>query len=117
MVRRTRVLPYGVAIGASGVALVASGLFEPVLDPSNLPLLLGAIMLSAWYGGLGPGILATALGALGGIYFSLAPSEGLPGLGSGAQIRTSQPTAPSTTAWPKSSPGIERGPVKRTPWQ
>jgi len=87
MVRRPRVLPYGVAIGASGVALVASGLFEPVLDPSELPLLLGAIMLSAWYGGLGPGILATALGALGGIYFSVAPSEGLPGLGSGALIR------------------------------
>src|SRR2546426_2748623 len=86
MVRSTWILPYGVAIGASGLALVASSLLEPVLDPSNLPLLLGAIMLSAWYGGLGPGVLATALGALGGVYFSVAPAEGPPGLRAGGLI-------------------------------
>jgi two-component system sensor kinase FixL len=38
-----------------------------------------AILLASWYGGLGPGILATGLGALTAIYFLLPP----PGFGVG----------------------------------
>ncbi len=53
---------------------------------SAFPLLLAAVLVSAWYGGLGPGLLATALGASTGPIFSLAavyslgssPSEVLP---------------------------------------
>src|SRR5205823_1983578 len=35
----------------------------PFIKPEVTPLLLAAIMLSAWLGGLGPGLLATALAA------------------------------------------------------
>jgi len=33
-----------------------------------------AVMISAWFGGLGPGIVATLLSAGAAVYFSLRPS-------------------------------------------
>ncbi|MCW3053886.1 MAG: uncharacterized protein JWN14_3056 [Chthonomonadales bacterium] len=47
-------------------------------------LLLPAILVSAWYGGLGPGLLATALTALAGDYLFLPPSRSLVLSGSNA---------------------------------
>lgn len=61
-----RLLPYGVAVGVSAAAWLLSLLLEPWIEPSGFPLFLGAVMASAWYGGLGPGLLATVLGALAG---------------------------------------------------
>lgn len=78
---RFQPLPYVVAVAASGLALVMSWLLGPFIDPSDFPLFLGAVMLSAWYGGFGPGFVATALGALAGSDFFLSPQAGLPGLG------------------------------------
>jgi signal transduction histidine kinase len=45
---------------ATAVALALGGSIEP----SGPEILLAAVMLSAWYGGLGPGLLATALSVL-----------------------------------------------------
>jgi PAS domain S-box-containing protein len=37
------------------------------VDRGDFPLFLGAVMLSAWYGGLGPGLLTTGVGAVVGV--------------------------------------------------
>jgi PAS domain S-box-containing protein len=69
-------LRYGVAVLAVGVALGLKLLLDPLItDQSPFLLLAGAVVVGAWFGGLGPGLLATALGALGADYFFL-PSEG-----------------------------------------
>ena len=65
-------LRYGVAVLAVGAAL----LFKLLLDPltvQDTPFLLvfGAIIVSAWYGGVGPGLMATAVSALATDYFFL----------------------------------------------
>src|SRR5262249_3344214 len=41
------------------------------IDANDFPLLLAAVLVSAWYGGVGPGLLATAFGALTGTVVSL----------------------------------------------
>jgi PAS domain S-box-containing protein len=60
---RSRLLRYGVAVAASAGSVVLSRMLGLLPDDAGFPLLLGAVMLSAWYGGLGPGLLATGLGA------------------------------------------------------
>ena len=67
-------LRYGVAALAVGVALLVKLLLDP-LTVQDTPFLLvfGAIIVSAWYGGLGPGLLATGLSALATDYFYLYP--------------------------------------------
>ena len=65
---------YGVAVLASLLALLVRFLLEPLLE-GEAPLLvfIMPVMLSAWYGGLKPGLLATALSALVGSYFFVPP--------------------------------------------
>src|ERR671915_247621 len=67
-------LRYGVAMLAVGGALGIKLLLDP-LTVQDTPFLLvfGAIIVSAWYGGLGPGLLATAVSALATDYFFLYP--------------------------------------------
>src|SRR5262245_44448214 len=73
--RRTgRVAPYAVAAGVTGLAVVGSLPPGLPIDSNAFPLLLAAVMVSAWYGGLGPGLVATTLGATTGTLVSL-PSE------------------------------------------
>src|SRR5215210_1538251 len=69
-----RPVRYGVAALVVGVAVLVKLLLDP-LTAQDTPflLILGAIMLSAWYGGLGPGLLATGLSALATDYFFLDP--------------------------------------------
>ena len=55
------VQPYALAVATSLVALVASRLLEPYLQRLPLLLFFIAVLISAWYGGVRPGILATAL--------------------------------------------------------
>jgi PAS domain S-box-containing protein len=74
------ILRYGVAALAVGVAL----LFKLLLDPltvQDTPFLLvfGAIIVSAWYGGLGPGLMATCLSVLATDYFFLYPKGAFSG--------------------------------------
>lgn len=56
---------YGVAAAAVGLTLLTRLVF-PAVAQAVSPFLLftPAVMLGAWYGGLGPGLLATALGAV-----------------------------------------------------
>jgi signal transduction histidine kinase/CheY-like chemotaxis protein len=54
------------------------GLLQSTLD-THAPLLLFTlgVMASAWYGGLGPGLLATAVGGLAGTFYFVVPLRSL----------------------------------------
>jgi PAS domain S-box-containing protein len=67
---------YGAALALTLAAFGLKLLLEGKLGPGSPVLLLPlGTLLSAWYGGLGPGLLATALSALlAGLYF-LDPSD------------------------------------------
>jgi PAS domain S-box-containing protein len=58
---------YLLAAIASALAWLLSYPLEPYVDRGDFPLYLGAVMLSAWYGGLGPGLLTTVVGAFVGV--------------------------------------------------
>src|SRR5262245_54333538 len=75
---RPPTLRYGVAVLAAGVALLLRGPLWPVLG-AELPFLLfwPTVVFAAWYGGLGPGLLATALSSLAAAYFLLEPRHSL----------------------------------------
>ena len=74
-------LRYGAAPLAVGVALLVKSLLDP-LTVQDTPFLLvfSAIIVSAWYGGLGPGLLATGLSALATDYFFLYPVGSFSGI-------------------------------------
>lgn len=74
---RVRVLHYGVALLSVALALGATLLLEPLLDSTTTPLFFAAVMVSAWYGGLGPGLVATALSTLFLNYFFIEPFHSL----------------------------------------
>ncbi len=59
------VLPYGIAVAAIGVTLLARWLLQPALQ-DNIPYLMFVlpVSLSAWYGGFRPGLFATLLSGL-----------------------------------------------------
>jgi PAS domain S-box-containing protein len=65
---------YGVALGGFAFVVLLRYLFRDALGV-NLPYLqfYPAIMVAAWWGGLGPGVLTTALSALVAMYFFLQP--------------------------------------------
>jgi PAS domain S-box-containing protein len=64
---------YGLALAASVVALVLTLLLTQLVHPrAPYALMLAAVMVSAWFGGLGPGLLATGVTAVTG-YFFLPP--------------------------------------------
>jgi glucose-6-phosphate-specific signal transduction histidine kinase len=68
-------LRYGFAVLAVGAAFAIKLLLDPlIVQESPFLLILGAIMISAWYGGLGPGLLATVAAGLATDYFSLQPT-------------------------------------------
>lgn len=76
-------LRYGVALLAVAVALSLKLVLQKVLDregPSSgvereapFMLSLAAVMISGWYGGLGPGLMATGLTAAIGDFFFMKP--------------------------------------------
>jgi len=65
--------PYVVAIGAVAVAGVYTAILWPLLQPVGTPLFFAAVAVSSWHGGLGPGLLATALAALVADWFFIPP--------------------------------------------
>ncbi|HUP37138.1 MAG TPA: GAF domain-containing protein [Candidatus Limnocylindria bacterium] len=67
---------YGAALLAVGLALTCIYLAVPLAEPSQLLLLLAAVVVSSWYGGLGPGLLATAVAVVGHTAFVEAPHRG-----------------------------------------
>src|SRR5687767_6925767 len=65
---------YGVALVAIGLAFLVRHLFAPFLDDHVVfMLLLCTVMISAWYGGLRPGLFATGLSILIIVYTFLPP--------------------------------------------
>jgi PAS domain S-box-containing protein len=73
-------LRYGVAVLAVGMAFLVKLLLDPlIVQETPFLLVFGAIMISAWYGGLGPGLLATFAAGLATDYFFLPPTGSLSG--------------------------------------
>ena len=68
---------YGAAVVAGVLALLIQSLLIPVFggNPDARPFIVffAAVIVAAWFGGLGPGLLATGLSALLSWYFFLAP--------------------------------------------
>jgi signal transduction histidine kinase len=65
---------YGMALGAVAAAFGARLLLKPVLgDVAPLMLFTMPIMVAGWYGGFGPGLLATVSSAIVGDYFLIEP--------------------------------------------
>jgi PAS domain S-box-containing protein len=64
---------YGAAVLAVGVALGVTLYVLPLAERSQLFLLLAAVVLSGWYGGFGPGLLATGLAVAGQLAFFEPP--------------------------------------------
>jgi len=75
--RRSWAARYGAAVVAVGLALLLKLLLLPWFggDPNLSPFMIffAAVMVASWFGGLGPGLLATALSALLSWYFFLSP--------------------------------------------
>jgi GAF domain-containing protein/anti-sigma regulatory factor (Ser/Thr protein kinase) len=60
-VERGAAARYGVAAAVTAVGLVSTALLLPATETITYSPLLGAVALSVWYGGLGPGLAATAV--------------------------------------------------------
>src|SRR5437773_6877631 len=69
---------YGVALAATAAAYGASLLLWPLIDPNAFALFCAAVMVSAWYGGLGPGLLATGLATSSCAPLPASPVRSLP---------------------------------------
>jgi C4-dicarboxylate-specific signal transduction histidine kinase len=67
------VLSYGVAVGSVGVALIMARLLDTHLVSAPVSLFLCAIMFSAWFGGVRPGLFAVALSLLAFDYYFVTP--------------------------------------------
>ncbi|MBD2386586.1 hybrid sensor histidine kinase/response regulator [Cylindrospermum sp. FACHB-282] len=64
---------YAVAVLAVCSALLLTLLLEPLLNPTIFILFFAAVAVSAWYGGMEAGMLATALSTLVVNYFFIEP--------------------------------------------
>jgi PAS domain S-box-containing protein len=74
-------LRYGVAVLAVGMAFLVKLLLDPlIVQETPFLLIFAAITISAWYGDLGPGLLATVTAGLATDYFFLPPTGSLTGL-------------------------------------
>jgi C4-dicarboxylate-specific signal transduction histidine kinase len=68
---------YGIAVLSVAAALIISRWPALHLHDAPVSLFLCAVILSAWFGGVWPGLLATSLSALAFYYFFLPPSYSL----------------------------------------
>src|SRR5258705_9043081 len=68
---------YGIAVLSVTAALIVSRLPAVHLQDAPVSLFLCAVILSAWFGGVGPGLLATALSTLAFNYYFLPPIHSL----------------------------------------
>jgi PAS domain S-box-containing protein len=72
--RSTTTLRYGSAVVSTALAVWIRLLLDPILgDAIPLPTLLLAVLLTAWYGGLRPALLAVVLCAVSADYFLFPP--------------------------------------------
>src|SRR5712691_6271367 len=68
---------FGVACVSVVLVLVLSLALRPIVDKLPAVPFFAAVAFSAWYGGLGPGLLSSALSVLAVDYFFIPPSYGL----------------------------------------
>jgi signal transduction histidine kinase len=68
---------YAVAIAAVVVVTVLKARFDWIGRDAPVAIYLGAIMLVGWFGGTGPGLVATALSCLASAYFFAFPYDSL----------------------------------------
>ncbi|MBG1241474.1 PAS domain S-box protein [Nostoc sp. NZL] len=73
LMMRSWLLTYGVMILVVIAALLLTQLFLPVFDPNVFTLFYAAVAISAWYGGMGLGVLAIALCVTTALYFLIEP--------------------------------------------
>jgi signal transduction histidine kinase/ActR/RegA family two-component response regulator len=73
---QTRWFPYFVAVGTSLIALLLRLQLQWLFENATFMPFFIAILISAWLGGLWPGLLATALGGLAGDWFLMPPTGG-----------------------------------------
>jgi PAS domain S-box-containing protein len=66
-------LRYGLAVISVGAALLLTELLEPAVKATPSALFFAAVTVSAWYGGLWPGILASLLSTLTLDYYFIQP--------------------------------------------
>ncbi|MDZ8109102.1 MAG: ATP-binding protein [Nostoc sp. DedQUE12a] len=64
---------YGIAVLASGLALLFSLLISPLLENITFSVFFAAVVLSSWYGTRGSSLLATVLCSLAIAFFFLEP--------------------------------------------
>ena len=64
---------YGLALGLAGLALFVRGSLPVLHGTAIYQLPIAAVVLSAWYGGRGPGLLASLICATGILYFFIPP--------------------------------------------
>ena len=76
---------YGVAVALVGLALTLRGVLPFPEGAGIYQLPLAAVVLSAWYGGRGPGLLASLIAVMGAMYllppantFKVLPDHVLP---------------------------------------
>src|SRR4028118_1712667 len=73
-IKRWLLSGYGVAVLATLAALLLRCLLAPLLgEDAPLLVFIMPVMVSAWYGGLKPGLFATVLSVLIGSYFFIPP--------------------------------------------
>lgn len=70
---RPPLVRYAVAVGATGLALAATLPLASFLQRVILVLFWPAVIGSAWFGGIGPAILASALSVFAADYFLIGP--------------------------------------------
>lgn len=71
--RKEHIWRYGLSVGIFGLALLLTQLLWPLIAPSGTMLFFAAIMVAAYYGGLGPGLLTSILSVLAYDYFFVPP--------------------------------------------
>jgi PAS domain S-box-containing protein len=86
-VTRSQLQPYGIAVFSVVSALLLTRLLQPLLTPTIFILFFPAVVVSALYGGMGSGLLATILSVLVCKYFFLAPVYSLTILDQGTGVR------------------------------
>jgi two-component system, LuxR family, sensor kinase FixL len=69
------VLRYGLAVSSVAAALIVTLVLRP--DALVAPIFFLAIILTAWFGGFGPGLVAALLSTLALLYFFLQPVNSL----------------------------------------
>src|SRR5215217_5723480 len=71
---RPVLIRYGVAVGATALALAVTLPAASLLERVVFVLFWPAVIGTAWFGGIGPAILASALSVLAADYFLMGPT-------------------------------------------